>query len=154
MKLLENELELKSRDEQVKISMKDLGIIDDDDKSEHRFISLDNLDISSSFNKLIPFISTFKLVQLYEDKNLRHYILSSIIPLEDFQRKISKQTTDIHQRDLLLLELLRWFKEDFFTWFNQPNCDRCQISMKFIEYTQPTREEREVGHAQRVEFYR
>ncbi len=133
----------------------DLGIIDDD-KSENRLISLDNLNIPSSFNKLIPFISTLKLVQLYEDKNLRRYILSSIIPLEDFQRKISKRktSTDINPRDLLLLELLRWFKEDFFTWFNQPTCDRCKISMKFIEYTQPTREERDVGHAHRVEFYR
>ena len=132
----------------------DLGIIDD--QSENRLISLDNLDIPPSFQRLIPFLSTLKLVQLYEDKNLRQYILSSIIPLEDFQRKISKRktSTDVNQRDLLLLELLRWFKEDFFTWFNQPDCDRCKTSMKFVEYTQPTREEREIGHAQRVEFYR
>ena len=140
----------------MKCNTRDLGILDDDEKSGTRLISLDNLAIPSSFHQFIPFLSTLKLVQLYEDKGLRRYILSSIIPLDDFQRKISKRktSTDVNQRDLLLLELLRWFREDFFTWFNQPNCDRCKISMKFVEYAQPTREEREVGHAQRVEFYR
>jgi hypothetical protein len=121
-----------------------------------RSISFANLDIPSHLNKLIPFVSMIKLVQSYEDKNLRDYIISSIIPLENFQRKISnrKLSTDINKRDLLLLELLRWFKEEFFTWFDKPNCDRCQISMNFLEYTQPTREEREIGHANRVELYR
>ena len=28
-------------------------------------------------------------------------------------------------RDLLVLELLRWFKEDFFSWFDFPSCDVC-----------------------------
>ena len=114
------------------------------------------MNIPSSFNNLIPFLSTFNLVQLYEDENLRRYILSSIIPLADFQRKFAKRktSTDIDQRDFLLLELLRWFKEDFFTWFDRATCNRCKISMNFVEYTQPTREEREIGHAYRVELYR
>jgi peptide-N4-(N-acetyl-beta-glucosaminyl)asparagine amidase len=139
----------------MKCSTTDLGIIDDE-KSENSLISFDNLHIPSTFNNLIPFKPTLQRVQSYEDKNLRRYILSSIIPLEDFNRKISnrKTSTDIDKRDLLLFELLRWFKEDFFTWFNQPNCNRCQISMKFVEYTQPTREERDKGDAHRVEFYR
>ena len=130
--------------------------ITDDDKSGSISISFDNLRLPSRFNNLIPFISTLKRVLSYEDMNLRRYIRSSIIPLEDFNRKISNKTnsTDIDKRDLLLFELLRWFKEDFFSWFDRPNCDRCKISMEFVEYTQPTREEREQGDAHRVELYR
>jgi len=139
----------------LKCSSIDLGIIDDE-KLGNISISFTNLNIPSQFNNLIPFKSTLQIVQSYEDKNLRHYILSSIIPLEDFNRKISNQknSTIINKRDLLLFELLRWFKEDFFTWFNQPTCNQCKIQMKFIEYTQPTREEEEKGGARRVEFYR
>lgn len=133
----------------------DLGIANDEEFG-NRSISLGNLNIPTSFNHLIPFVSTLKLVQLYEDQNLRRHILSSIIPLEDFHRKISKRSTsaDISKRDFLLLELLRWFKEDFFTWFDGSTCQRCKTPMKFLEYTQPTRDEREIGHAQRVELYR
>jgi peptide-N4-(N-acetyl-beta-glucosaminyl)asparagine amidase len=138
----------------VKCSIIDLGIIDDE-KLGNTLISFDNLHIPSSFKGLIPFLSTLKRVQSYEDKNLRHYIRSSIIPLDDFNRKISnkKTSTDIDKRDLLLIELLRWFKEEFFTWFDKPNCNRCKISMKFVNYTEPTREERNNGDASRVELY-
>lgn len=139
----------------MKCSSIDLGIINDE-KSEHTLISFNNLHIPPSFSDLIPFVSTLKLVQSYEDKNLRQYILSSIIPLEDFNRKISnkKTSTDIDKRDFLLFELLKWFKEEFFTWFDKPNCTRCKTIMNFHEYTQPTREERDIGHAYRVELYR
>ena len=133
----------------------DLGIVDDQ-TSGNSLVSLTNLHIPSNFINLIPFLSTTNLVQSYEDKNLREYILSSIIPLEDFHRKISnrKSSTDIDKRDLLVFQLLKWFKEDFFTWFDKPTCNRCKIPMNFKDYTPPTREEREIGHAHRVELYR
>ncbi|CAF4698448.1 unnamed protein product, partial [Rotaria sp. Silwood2] len=110
----------------------------------------------SEFNKIIPFISTLKQVQSYEDIYLRRYIRSSIIPLEDFYQRISNRInqTDIDKRDLLLLELLKWFKEEFFSWFDRPNCDRCQKLMNFFQYVQPTREEREQGDAHKVELYK
>lgn len=133
----------------------DLGILDEP-TSNIPLISLTNIHVPPAFNNLIPFLSTLRLVQSYDDKNLREYILSSIIPLEDFHRKITtrKNPTNIDKRLLLLLELLRWFKEDFFTWFDHATCNQCKTPMKFIEYTQPTREEKDMGHASRVEFYR
>ncbi|CAF0975287.1 unnamed protein product [Rotaria sordida] len=157
VKLLENELDSNPLDQskQIKCNVIDLGIIDDD-KLEYKLISYDNLGIPLEFSKLIPFLSTLKQVQSYEDINLRRYIRSSIIPLEDFNRRISnrKNQTDIDKRDLLLIELLRWFKEEFFTWFDHPNCDRCQKSMDFFQYVQPTREEQEQGGAHKVELYK
>ncbi|CAF1375438.1 unnamed protein product [Rotaria magnacalcarata] len=156
-KLLENELDSTSIDQSKQINSTniDLGIIDDE-KTEHQLISFNNLHISSQFTNLIPFVATLERVQSYEDINLRRYIRSSIIPLEDFNRKISnrKSQIDIDKRDLLLLELLRWFKEEFFTWFDRPKCDRCKILMDFFQYIQPTREEREQGDAQKVELYK
>ncbi|CAF3459573.1 unnamed protein product, partial [Rotaria socialis] len=157
VKLLENELDSTSIDhsKQINSTNIDLGIIDDE-KTKHQLISFNNLHISSQFNKLIPFVAKLERVQSYEDINLRRYIRSSIIPLEDFNRKISnrKSQIDIDKRDLLLLELLRWFKEEFFTWFDRPKCDRCNILMDFFQYIQPTREEREQGDAQKVELYK
>ncbi|CAF1375784.1 unnamed protein product [Adineta steineri] len=157
VKLLENELDPKPIDkcEQVKCNSLDLGITDND-RSSNSLISFDNFHVSSHFNKLIPFVSILQRVQSYEDINLQHYIRSKIIPLEDFNRRISKKmkSTDINKRDLLLLELLRWFKEEFFTWFDRANCDYCKKPMDFAEYTQATREEREYGDAHRVELYR
>ncbi|CAF4602828.1 unnamed protein product, partial [Rotaria socialis] len=157
VKLLENELDSTPIDQpkQINSTNIDLGIIDDE-KTEHQLISFNNLHISSQFNNLIPFVATLERVQSYEDINLRRYIRSSIIPLEDFNRKISnrKSQIDIDKRDLLLLELLRWFKEEFFTWFDRPKCDRCNILMNFFQYIQPTREEREQGDAQKVELYK
>ncbi|CAF4689072.1 unnamed protein product, partial [Rotaria socialis] len=104
VKLLENELDSTPIDQpkQINSTNIDLGIIDDE-KTEHQLISFNNLHISSQFNNLIPFVATLERVQSYEDINLRRYIRSSIIPLEDFNRKISnrKSQIDIDKRDLL-----------------------------------------------------
>lgn len=133
----------------------ELGIIDYENH-ENLLSSFDIITIRSLYDKLIPFISTLKQVKSYEDLSLHRYIRSSIIPLEDFNRRISKRKSqiDVDKRDLLLLELLRWFKEEFFTWFDRPNCDRCKSLMDFSEYVQPTKEEREQGGANKVELYK
>ncbi len=56
------------------------------------------------------------------------------------------------ERDLLLLELLRWFKEDFFSWVNSPKCDRDGGETTSIGMLDPTEEEKKDG-AGRVEGY-
>jgi peptide-N4-(N-acetyl-beta-glucosaminyl)asparagine amidase len=53
-----------------------------------------------------------------------------------------------------LLQLLRWFKEEFFTWFDRPDCQRCRTAMSLSTSVPPTRHERESGDAHRVELYR
>ena len=148
-KLLENELDPNVCNEKMKCCSLDLGIIDEQMNS----ISLPNIRIPSGFQQQIPFLSTINLVQSYEDKTLREHILSSIIPIEDFHRKISNRNL-LNKRDLLLFELLKWFKDEFFTWFDRGYCQQCRKSMEMIGYTQPTTDERRIGDAHRVELYR
>ena len=51
--------------------------------------------------------------------------------------------------------LLEWFKKDFFTWTNKPNCIRCgqNDTMESIGHVHPNNEDREYG-ASRVEGYK
>ena len=35
-------------------------------------------------------------------------------------------------RDFILLELLAWFKNEFFKWTNQPDCNVCQSNEKMV----------------------
>ena len=56
-------------------------------------------------------------------------------------------------QDLLLLELLEWFKTEFFTWTNSPDCPACGTVTVFVENSSPT--ELEALHsADRVEVFR
>lgn len=138
----------------MQCTSQELGIVDDE-RRPRSLISLRDLHVPVRLQNLIPFVSMSERVQSYEDASLQQYIRSAILPLEDFNRRISRKTTnDSEKRDLLLLELLRWFKEDFFTWFDRPTCERCQTAMAFAENTTPTAIEREQGDAQRVELYR
>lgn len=41
---------------------------------------------------------------------------------------------NISLQDMLILELLQWFKEDFFTWVNTPPCDNCGGKTNFSHF--------------------
>ena len=59
-------------------------------------------------------------------------------------------------RDAELLALLRWFKEEFFSWVDKPPCEHCggsEMTSIGVEVNALTAEERE-GEAGRVELYR
>lgn len=38
---------------------------------------------------------------------------------------------EIGIQDMLILELLKWFKEEFFTWVDNPDCIKCGNVTKF-----------------------
>ena len=58
--------------------------------------------------------------------------------------------TDI--RDMLLLEILYWFKNEFFSWMDKPSCRVCQGITESSGKTTPTTDELKNG-ADRVEGY-
>lgn len=55
-------------------------------------------------------------------------------------------------RDMYLLELMSWFKNDFFTWMDSPNCPRCQRPTTPLGHGRPTQEEL-AKSASRVEIF-
>lgn len=75
-------------------------------------------------------------VLVYEDRNLLSKALSCI-PVERLRaaadenaRQVAElaggqETETISSQECLLLELLHWFKEDFFSWCDAPECERC-----------------------------
>lgn len=56
-------------------------------------------------------------------------------------------------RDALLIELLDWFKNKFFTWFNAAHCNSCNKSMQNMGHVVPSSEDVRYG-AHRVESYK
>ncbi len=88
----------------------------------------------------------------YEDSNLKQKALDKI-PMNHLTREANvkfnsyadqiKKTASSEKaydfRDFLLLELLAWFKNDFFSWLNEPDCQYCSSNrnMKFKSQSRP-----------------
>ncbi|XP_067147593.1 peptide-N(4)-(N-acetyl-beta-glucosaminyl)asparagine amidase isoform X2 [Apteryx mantelli] len=73
------------------------------------------------------------LVLVYENPPLQQKALASI-PLQELKGKAQKKLAQatildkgahVNEEDFLLLELLNWFKNDFFHWVNNLPCSRC-----------------------------
>ena len=81
------------------------------------------------------------------------------VPLPDLLSRVKRNCTSDEStdtklfRDLLLLELLNWFKNDFFTWFDASHCVICDKPMQGIGPGVPSAEELSYG-ASRVELYK
>nr|XP_021503744.1 peptide-N(4)-(N-acetyl-beta-glucosaminyl)asparagine amidase isoform X3 [Meriones unguiculatus] len=77
--------------------------------------------------------SNIQHVQLYENPVLQEKALTCI-PVNELKRKSQEKLfrarkldkgTNISDEDFLLLELLHWFKEEFFHWVNNIVCTKC-----------------------------
>ncbi|CAF1128518.1 unnamed protein product [Brachionus calyciflorus] len=108
--------------------------------------------------------SSYQHVLIYEDVDLKQKCLSKI-PIErlrdqaEQKYQIYSQNNQDKQpfktRDFLILELLSWFKNEFFKWINQPDCIRCNSNekMSFIKNDRPNHNEA-TWQAGNVEVYR
>ena len=85
-------------------------------------------------------------VMQYEDETLRAVALS-LIP--DNIQAIGDQVAQ-------LKALLKWFKSEFFTWCDKPQCDKCGTNQhcEACGMAEPTAFERGEGQASRVEAYK
>ncbi|RWS25203.1 peptide-N(4)-(N-acetyl-beta-glucosaminyl)asparagine amidase-like isoform X1 [Leptotrombidium deliense] len=105
-------------------------------------------------------LSYVRRVLLYEDQKLREKV-NRVVPVKELLEKAMRKrdllkkenNLEIDTRDLFLVELLAWFKNSFFSWFDVPVCSRCSNSkMKFVEYQTPNAEDVK-NDASRVEGY-
>ena len=103
-------------------------------------------------------VSSFEHVLVYEDPNLQEKA-RSVIPLVTLKSNAVRKLAEIQDadksisvQDLLLLELLSWFKNTFFSWVNSPTCEYCRGETQNVGMTAATDEELMWG-ASRVENY-
>lgn len=85
----------------------------------HNALQYENKDLQNRAKSLIP-------LHTLEEGALRRFRM--------LQKRIKKDklnNIDISIQDMLILELLEWFKEDFFTWVNSPECEHCGSETKF-----------------------
>ena len=90
----------------------------------------------------------FNRVLRYEDKDLQEKALAKI-PLIELEiaaqknmrrlqlaiKKGDSKETEIDVQELVLLELLNWFKNSFFSWVDTPNCRFCKGTTKFAGHS-------------------
>ena len=101
--------------------------------------------------------NTYEHVLFYENEQLKEKALEKIPinQLNEYAKKKfdsyieqmkSNSSNEKHYnlKDFFLLELLSWFKNDFFSWVNEPICEICNSNknMKFKHQANP--ESREV----------
>lgn len=115
-------------------------------------------------------ISSLKCFELYKDLQV-HSKVKQVCPWEQLSLESSKKMANIKRnsiegtilidsRDLFLIELLDWFKKEFFTWFQEPTCKKClsntgenkPTQMKMIRYDDSNTEEKK-WRASTVEIY-
>ena len=108
-------------------------------------------------------LSSLKCFELYKDLQL-HAKVKQLCPWEQLSLESSKkmtaikhnlkdETISIDSRDLFLIELLNWFKKEFFTWFQEPYCKNCtNVQMKLKKHDDCTIDEKKWA-ASRVEIY-
>ncbi|XP_040335966.1 peptide-N(4)-(N-acetyl-beta-glucosaminyl)asparagine amidase isoform X3 [Herpailurus yagouaroundi] len=77
--------------------------------------------------------SNIQHVLVYENLALQEKALACI-PVQELKRRSQEKLsrarkldkgTDVSEEDFLLLELLHWFKEEFFQWVNDILCSKC-----------------------------
>lgn len=109
-------------------------------------------------------VTNVQRVQEYENRALQEKALAQI-PVSELvrnaqlavldcasRRSSGSAKTDPGFRDFLLVELLHWFKNSFFSWVDTLSCSRCGGPTTVTGTVEPTAEE-QGGHASRVEIH-
>ncbi|KAK7072532.1 Peptide-N(4)-(N-acetyl-beta-glucosaminyl)asparagine amidase [Halocaridina rubra] len=107
-------------------------------------------------------VRDFERVLVYESPAIQEKA-RQIIPVHQLHENARKKLGIINDglkqtdkpmdfQDCVLIELLEWFKNSFFKWFDAPTCHQCSKKMKASGSISPTQDDLAWG-AQRVEGY-
>ncbi|XP_018124280.1 N-glycanase 1 S homeolog isoform X1 [Xenopus laevis] len=119
-------------------------------------------DISNFLASEVRYLKTLQSnsqhVLIYEEPEIQQRALQEI-PVSDLKTRAQKKLieaksldsdTSVNLEDFLLLELLRWFKQDFFQWVNSLPCSHCGGETQARDALSPSDEDLRWG-ANRVE---
>lgn len=114
--------------------------------------------LESSMNFLVTLQSNFQNAMVYENQELQrkargcipHEQLSSNAEKKMKEAKQADPGCKVGKEDFLVLELLRWFKQDFFSWVDSLPCSRCGGRTQNTGSLSPSTEDLRWG-GQRVE---
>lgn len=99
--------------------------------------------------------NTLQSVRRYESKSMQEEALKRI-PVDVLHERARANASPMPSyQDELVMQLLHWFKREFFSWTNQPKCSACGHSTTSLMHTErPSTAEEISGEAGRVEVYR
>ncbi|XP_062265410.1 peptide-N(4)-(N-acetyl-beta-glucosaminyl)asparagine amidase [Platichthys flesus] len=114
--------------------------------------------LENSMSFFVTLQSNFQHVMMYENPELQqkalthipHQQLSSAAQHKLKEAKAADPDCKLGIEDFLVLELLRWFKQDFFSWVNSLPCSRCGGPTENASSLSPSSDDVRWG-AQRVE---
>ncbi|GMM27765.1 peptide-N4-(N-acetyl-beta-glucosaminyl) asparagine amidase [Martiniozyma asiatica (nom. inval.)] len=100
------------------------------------------------------------IMDRYFDTEIQSKAIEIILASPVYQRvevEESKGDKNFDYKDQLVKELLKWFKEEFFTWVNKPNCKQCgntnQDQIFSLNSCAPYTAEHQYGRASIIERY-
>ncbi|KAF9907020.1 peptide-N4-(N-acetyl-beta- glucosaminyl)asparagine amidase [Lobosporangium transversale] len=101
------------------------------------------------------YLRTNALVLAFEETQLLEHACEQI-PIDKLVNEAEAMVKDYPNDstdDIIIRRLLHWFKNEYFTWVNEPPCASCQGKTVAMGHTTPTAQERQDG-AGIVETYR
>jgi peptide-N4-(N-acetyl-beta-glucosaminyl)asparagine amidase len=104
----------------------------------HHALAFGDKDCQKRAKKLIP----LDQLEMNAQRNLRY--------LQTRIKKEKLQDPEFSVQDMLLLELLTWFKEEFFSWVNSPACSSCGKSTTAAGMSS---DQKDLTFTSRVEVY-
>lgn len=91
----------------------------------------------------------------YEEATLQEKA-RAVVPIDRLHSEareiLSQYASTCDFQDCLMRRLLKWYKNEFFKWVNEPDCDFCSAKTRGVGMAQATPEEARYG-AGRVELY-
>ncbi|ODV96544.1 hypothetical protein PACTADRAFT_48380 [Pachysolen tannophilus NRRL Y-2460] len=114
--------------------------------------------VNLSLNVLPTYKDTFNQEKALDVLDYNIYSNVDKRELEGKQKGEENGGNKLGYTDYLVLELLRWFKEEFFTWINKPPCEICfnndQNKIQLIRHVAPSNANELNGKTSVVEIYK